>query len=107
MSVWKDLATKQHALTCTYIHFFLCVHVACVCSIYNEHMYIIMLLLLDVTTQVAIYRACVTSRHSGLQRTSVSHHRLYNAKSHPYLVSSCFYAIPIFLVPQFEVFFIY
>ena len=48
--------------TCTnmYIHSFLCVRVACVCS--------------TITTPRWQYTACVTSRHSGLQRTSVSHH---------------------------------
>ena len=41
------------------------------------------------------YRACVTC---GVQRTSISHHWLYNAKSHPYLVSLLCHPY----IPQFE-----
>ena len=88
--VW--LCGKIRQRTNMYIHSFLRVHVACVCSTIN-------------------YAATPLYNHSGgnirlvlpvgivVCRELPSHiiQRLY---IHPYLVSSCFYAIPIFLIPH-------
>ena len=96
--VWLCGKIRQlNACTNIYIHSFLCVHVACVSYVVQ----LIMLLLLHVTTQVAkglvlpvcivVCRELLSSSNGFIMQRSIT----------PYLVSSCFYAIPIFLIPQF------